>query len=299
MTGVSIIIATRNRAGSLRKMLATLDRVQLPLVGAEVIVVDNGSNDETPQILADWEKAGRARQRLRVEQPGKSRALNAVIRTAQGEILAFLDDDVVVHPSYLVELWDYFATHDCAAAQGAVLWPPGTDDDPSLRPLLKRYQSCIVRADLPTDALPYSLRGANMAVRRSVFKMIGLFLDERLGPGAAGFSEDDELADRIRALGGWIGYARAAQVIHEVDNARLTEDYFRERHRRQGRSRFIYKPRGLATIMPNLVKAAFHYTLYGVLGDVRKQYYAKGRYYHYREMLNMVAQRRAASGIVR
>ncbi|HUI06646.1 MAG TPA: glycosyltransferase [Verrucomicrobiae bacterium] len=292
---ISVIVATRNRVASLRRLLASLDRLQPPPVPYETVIVDNGSTDDTPRVLGGWAARGGARQTLRVEQPGKSRALNAAIKVSHGDALVFVDDDVVVDPSHLRELWDYFATHDCAAAQGAVLWPPEAKADPDLRQLLQRYRSCIVRADFPPDTPQNSLRGANIAVRRAVFEKVGPF-NECLGPGAAGFSEDDELADRIRATGGWIGYVRRAEVVHEIDRSRLTEEYFRRRHRLQGRSRFLYKQRGLlSSILPNMVKAAFYYVYFGLVGDVHRQYRAKGRWFHYREMLEMTARRRGSS----
>jgi GT2 family glycosyltransferase len=283
---ISMVVATRNRASRLCALLKSINALTPPSVPFEIVVVDNGSSDHTPQILSEWAKISPERKGLRVEEPGKSRALNAGIRVARGELLAFLDDDVVVDAAYLLELWEYFATHDCAAAQGAVLGPPEGDSDPELRSLLERYRSCIVRIDFPPDVPYKKLRGANMAVRRAVFEKVGLF-NEQLGPGASGFSEDDELADRILAAGGWIGCIRRARVIHEIDRSRLTEEYFRERHRLQGRSRFVYRSRGLISILPNLANAVFHYVLYGMLGNVHRQYRAKGRYFHYREMLRL------------
>jgi len=150
----------------------------------------------------------------------------------------------------------------------------------------------IPRVDLVGATTCHRLTGGNMVVRREVLAQIGPF-HEQLGPGASGFSEDDELADRILASGGWIGYVGEARVTHEIDRGRLTEDYFRERHQRQARSRYVYKPRGMLTsILPGLAKAALHYVVFGALGDVRKQCRAKGRWYHYREMLRLDMQRR-------
>jgi hypothetical protein len=84
-----------------------------------------------------------------------------------------------------------------------------------------------------------------------------------------------------------------ARVIHEIDRSRLTEEYFEEYHRRQGRSRFAYKHNGIfSSILPNLAKAAVNYTVYKMLGNTRREYRAKGRYYHYREMLDLAMKQR-------
>ncbi|HYC23760.1 MAG TPA: glycosyltransferase family 2 protein [Candidatus Bathyarchaeia archaeon] len=290
---LSVIVPTRDRAESLRHLLASLDRLNPPSVPFEIVIADNGSTDETPRLLAEWRAAAPARVVVRVNEQGKSRALNAAITASRGQLLAFLDDDVEVDPAWLAEVWEYFTRRDVVAAQGSVLWPDEATSDPELYALLDRYRT-IVHLDLDNDAPRTKLTGANMAVRRHTLGVVGVF-NEKLGPGAAGLSEDNELADRIRAHGGRIGYMSKARVTHEIDRSRLTEEYFREYHRRQGRSRFAYKHNGIATsILPNLVKAIFSYVVYSAIGNVRKQYRAKGRYYHYREMLDLALKGRPA-----
>jgi len=288
---ISVIIPTRNRARSLDLLLKSLDRLQPPPVPYEVLVADNGSNDETAQILAQWRTGASNRRVVRVNEPGKSRAVNQAIANSRGQLLAFLDDDVEASPEWLAEVWDYFTRHDCVAAQGSVLWPPEATADPELYALLDRYRT-IVYLDLDPDTVRTKLTGANMAVRRHAFNVVGVF-NEKLGPGAAGLSEDNELADRIRRAGGWIGYMSRARVVHEIDRSRLTEEYFEEYHRRQGRSRFAYKHNGIfSSILPNLAKAAVNYTVYRMVGNTRREYRAKGRYYHYREMLDLALKQR-------
>jgi len=288
---LSVIVPTRDRAESLRHLLASLGRLNPPAVPFEIVIADNGSTDETPRLLAEWRTAAPGRVVVRVNEQGKSRALNAAIAASRGQLLAFLDDDVEVDPAWLAEVWEYFTRRDVVAAQGSVLWPDEATSDPELYALLDRYRT-IVHLDLDNDAPRTKLTGANMAVRRHTLGVVGVF-NEKLGPGAAGLSEDNELADRIRAHGGRIGYMSKARVTHEIDRSRLTEEYFREYHRRQGRSRFAYKHNGIATsILPNLVKAIFSYLVYSAIGNVRKQYRAKGRYYHYREMLDLALKGR-------
>jgi glycosyltransferase involved in cell wall biosynthesis len=283
---ISVIVPTRDRARSLALLLRSFDHLEPPPVPWEVIVADNGSTDDTPRILADWRAAGPNRDFVRVVEPGKSRAVNAAIARSRGELIAMCDDDVEAEPRWLAEIWDYFRSHDCAAAQGSVVWPEEAMRDPELYALLDRYRT-IVHLDLPPDTVRTKLTGANMTVRRHTFAVVGTF-NEAIGPGAAGLSEDNELADRILRHGGWIGYMAKARVVHEIDRARLTEAYFKEYHRRQGRSRYAYKHNGIfSSILPNMAKAAGHYVLYTVTGNTRRRYRAKGRYFHYRVMLDL------------
>jgi glycosyltransferase involved in cell wall biosynthesis len=288
---ISVIVPTRNRARSLRALLESFDALKTPPVPYEIVIADNGSTDDSARLLADWRASGPARSVVRVNQPGKSRAVNAAIAHSRGQLIAFVDDDVVVEPEWLAEVWDYFTRHDCAAAQGSVVWPPEATADPALFALLDRYRT-IVHLDLAPDTVRTKLTGANMTVRRHTFAVVGTF-NEAIGPGAAGLSEDNELAGRILKHGGWIGYMSRARVIHEIDPSRLTEEYFQEYHRRQGRSRFAYKHNGIfSSILPNLAKACVNYATYTMLGNTRRRYRAKGRYYHYREMLDLALERR-------
>ncbi len=285
--GISVIVSTRNRDKSLRRLLASMEVLQQPPVGYEMIIVDNGSTDETFHVLHQWAAQGENRKILQFERPGKSRALNRAIREACGGLLVFLDDDVVMDSAHLRETWNYFVQNDCAAAQGVISWPPEAYSNPEVRALLERYP-VVVHVDLRNGETPSTLVGANMAVRRTTFDAVGPF-HEGLGPGASGFSEDDELADRIKTSGMWIGAMRSARVVHEVDPSRLTEEGFRQRHRWQGRSRYVYKRQPLVRVAANYVWALVNYSFASLLGSHRQLYRWKGRFCHYEEMLRLAA----------
>ncbi|MGY8805929.1 MAG: glycosyltransferase family 2 protein, partial [bacterium] len=177
------------------------------------------------------------------------------------------------------------------AAQGTIAWPEEFEADETLRQSIEG-RGTIVRHVLPLGTERSELIGFNMALQRHTMGVIGGF-DERLGPGAAGLNDERKLADRIRHLGGEIDYIREARVVHRVEDAHLTEDFFREHYRAQGRSRFTYKPNGLfSSILPNLLKAATLYSLWSATGNIRNRYRALGRLYHYREMLAIHWRRR-------
>ena len=76
---ISVIVPTRNRARSLRLLLESFDKLVPPPVPFEIVIADNGSDDETPRLLAQWRAAGPHRNVVRVMEPGKSRAVNAAI----------------------------------------------------------------------------------------------------------------------------------------------------------------------------------------------------------------------------
>lgn len=285
---ISLIVATRNRARSLRNLLASLDRLHPPPVAYEVIVVDNGSEDETRNLLQQWAQNHHGYRVLRETQPGKSRAMNTGIRQSRGKWLAFVDDDVVVEPDYLVQVWEFCRTSCCAAAQGTVLWPPDAETNLRLKKLLRQYPDMIPHVARPEGWEPITLVGANMLVRRDTFEAVGLF-DERLGGGASGFAEDDEMADRIRQAGGRIGYMANVRVTHEIDPNRLTTRAFLERARKIGHSDAIRNPRPVVTwLLPRMGITGLRLILATACGTRAHRLRALGRWHRYWAMLKIL-----------
>lgn len=240
---LSVIVATRNRETSLRRTLVSLDIAQRAAgIATQVVIVDNGSSDATPHTLAEWCAACAGRRTLRVEMPGKARAVNAGLEAAEAAVIAFTDDDVEVRPDWLSAIVAYFTQHpEYAAAMGRTLPPPHLDDA-SLRERVARYPGAVPVFDAGEIVRDLDdLFGCNMAARRSLFDRLGRF-NERLGPGASGLSEDAELAQRILRAGLRIGYMPEAVVYHEVDPQRLTDAYYREFQKRLGRSEYAAHP---------------------------------------------------------
>ena len=285
-TTFSIIIPTRDRHHAVATLLESIKRLDgLARVKPEIIVCDNCSKDQTwsslREIAADYPVP---LSLLQSTSPGKSRALNEAIAVARGEVLAFLDDDVVVEPAWLAAWENHFRQSSQLAAQGAIHIPPREFADPEIRRLIEKYRTVRpIDFDANASAID-SLNGANMAVRRELFDRVGKF-DIRLGPGASGTSEDVELARRICRSGTKIDYVKQAVVYHHVDRSRLTEAYFRAVHKRQGASRFMFKRQSVGRIIMDLGRASAQYGFYSLFGSERDRYRSKGRIYHYLGML--------------
>src|SRR5829696_8927692 len=109
----SVIIATYNRAEELVKTLDSLKNLES--TGAwEVIIVDNNSSDNTREVVLGRVESFPIPLRYVMEkEQGRSAALNAGIRAAQGEILAITDDDVRVDPHWLKNAEDALDTLGC------------------------------------------------------------------------------------------------------------------------------------------------------------------------------------------
>ena len=101
---VSVIVPTFNRVQSLRKTLVKLDAQTQPHDRFEVIVVDDGSTDETPEI--EKEHFTFPLRYVRQANQGSAAARNRGAEQSRGEILIFIDDDILAEPEYIEGLVD-------------------------------------------------------------------------------------------------------------------------------------------------------------------------------------------------
>jgi GT2 family glycosyltransferase len=288
---VSVIIATSGRVEKVRRLLEGLYRVNgWERIGHEVIVANNAPDERTAQAVEDLvseytQRGGNCYRQVREPVPGKCRAQNRAITVAKGSILAFLDDDLEITPNWLQAINAFFESYPQEVMQGSILMHSHDRENADLQKALRRYRTVdFIDYGYPPGTDIKTLTGGNIAVKREVFEQVGLF-DERLGPGGYGISEDVEFAKRVIKAGKRIGYEPRAAVYNELDPSRLTDDFFRRRHEQQGRSRLAYKGSSIFTIIPNLMRSIWTYGWFSLIGNDRRKYRAKGRYYHYRAML--------------
>jgi glycosyltransferase involved in cell wall biosynthesis len=276
---ISVIIPTRNREQSLATLLDSLALAQSPEGAAvEIVVVDNGSTDGTAVMLQE-RIMHQSRYPLRVfnqPTPGKSNALNLALANCEGDLLVVFDDDVTVERRCLVELAAAYQNGQFGAMQGRIL--PGKDSDGRSADLSRLREYNIPLIDYGGEIREIrGLTGTNMSFNREVLDAIGCF-DARLGPGAAGFSEDTEFSMRIRKAGFKIGYTPHAVVYHELNPDRYGRAYNRDVEYRKGISRSLYRRDSMAfNVMPNLFANCLRLVLYRSLGKREKAYKTEGR----------------------
>jgi glycosyltransferase involved in cell wall biosynthesis len=230
---ITVIVCTYNRSRMLPRALESLARSCVsPSVQWEVLVVDNNSRDQTPKVVAEFmlRYPGRFRY-LFEQQPGKSYALNAGIREASGEIVAFADDDVVVDEEWLERLAKPLLDGSWIGAGGRIL-PDWQHDPPRWLILEGRYALAPLAAfDLGMAAgeLHEPPFGTSMAFRKDAFIKYGGFRTD-LGPhpGSQIRSEDTEFGRRVLAAGERLWYEPSAVVYHPVPADRLRRSYFLE-----------------------------------------------------------------------
>jgi glycosyltransferase involved in cell wall biosynthesis len=226
---ISVVICTYNRAESLR---LTLESLIEPSRGqdTEIIVVDNNSDDHTREVARSFEDALPGLRYVHEPRRGLSRARNTGIRCASGDLIAFVDDDIVVDRRWLDTIRAAFSTHPADVVAGPIAlasasFPAWWQEHFSLalglldlgdRPVLfsRGYQgTCGI--------------GGNLCFRRHVFDRCGDF-DVSLGRGAPlDMGEDMELCHRLLERSHSVLYFPPARVFHRCHAERLTKRYLR------------------------------------------------------------------------
>ncbi|MFH1480894.1 MAG: mycofactocin biosynthesis glycosyltransferase MftF, partial [Pseudomonadota bacterium] len=205
---VSIIIPVRNRAEAITACLQSLKRLDYPGEKLEVIVVDDASDDHTPEVVSTFPVQLISLKEHR--QASFCRNLGA--RRARGEILAFLDSDCTADPSWLKELIPAFTDPSNGAAGGLV-------DSYFSEKGLDRYEK--VKSSLNLGSWPKSSRedkrffylpSCNLLVRRSLFQKLGGF-NEAMVVG-----EDVDFCWRLQDQGHHVEYRPVGRVYHQHRN---------------------------------------------------------------------------------
>ena len=229
--GISVIICTYNRCQSLGKALGSIADLTLPeSIEWEVLVVDNNSSDQTHAVVEDFCRRHPGRFRYLFEPlQGKSHALNAGIREARGDIVAFTDDDVTVEPTWLENLTSALHDGEWAGAGGCVL-PERSFAPPPWLPVDADYASgplALFNPGSGVGQLSEPPIGNNMAFRKEIFDRHGGFRTD-LGPrpGNEIRNEDSELGDRLLRAGERLRYEPSATVYHAVPENRVQKQYF-------------------------------------------------------------------------
>jgi glycosyltransferase involved in cell wall biosynthesis len=251
------VVCTRNRSGSLALALDAILAMDFPAGRWELLVVDNGSTDDTASV-AGRVAQGRAELITVIEEPspGLSAARNRGIRAARGEIVAFVDDDAFPEAGWLRALVEVIRQEGAWVAGGPVV-PivdgelPGWFGDRYLPYLAVWNKGPEVQA-LTYNEYP---RGVNMAFHRDVFREVGDFSPHLGRKGSSLLScEEIELCLRVERAGGRILYTPCARVRHLIPAARITPRWLARRFMAQAHSEaiLIWQHAGLRGLLRGL-----------------------------------------------
>lgn len=200
---VSIVIPAFNCAAHVERLLASLFAQTYPHRSYEIILVDDGSSDDTAEIaqrtLAQWDGAGRV---LRKANGGPASARNVGVRASTADVIAFIDADCVADADWLESVVATLAT-GAAGAGGPLrnVAPPGW--------VSGYLDACQFFRQRARNGVVDYLLTANVAFRRDALTQVGGFTEQ---PGV--WAEDADLSFRLKQQGYMLLLAPGGAVTH-------------------------------------------------------------------------------------
>jgi glycosyltransferase involved in cell wall biosynthesis len=209
---VSVVVPTYNRLPRLKRVLAALEDQTFPRDDYEIVIVSDGSADGTDDYLIRGAERGRLTFGCQANQ-GPAAARNHGVALARGDLVLFVDDDVVASPQLVAE---HVASHDTVERDAIVIGPMLTPPDFDMRPwvqweqamLYKQYEALSAGRFAPTFRQFYT---GNASLPRARFTTSGGF-DTRFRR-----AEDVELAYRLDRDGIAFVWNPAAVGLHYAD----------------------------------------------------------------------------------
>ena len=265
---ISIIIPTFNRCGVLRRNLNLLAVQTLSRDKFEVVVVDDGSRDDSLRTLKEFEQKGVLDLKvITQENAGQGVARNKGIKKASGEILLFLGDDMLPKPDLLERHSIFHTVHpeDSVAALGLAEWHPEI--------FVTRFMKWLTTSgiqfkfnDLKKDSIVdfWRFYTANISLKRTLLDR------ERFDADFSGWGfEDAELGYRLEKKGMKLLFLPEAVVqhYHKIDSSSLTERQFSA-----GKNAVLFQkkhpeiqilPTGFKLVVQKIIALLFPFTFYG------------------------------------
>lgn len=234
----SVIVCTRNGSATLRPCLESLQKLNYP--DFELLLIDDGSTDAVPEIAKEFPKVRYVRQ----DPAGLSVARNHGMKEAAGSLLAYTDDDCIIHPDWLLHLSHAFAVSPkVAAAGGPNIPPPPRNGVEAVVAAAPGAPAHVLLDNVEAEHLP----GCNLAIRKVALEYIGGFRDVFRSAG-----DDVDICWRLREVGGILRFAPGAMVWH---------------HRRFTVAAYLKQQRGYGRAEALLMKS--HPERFGAFGGAR------------------------------
>lgn len=242
---LSVIIPTRNRCKLLQNQLESLAAQTLPFEEFEVIVVDNGSSDNTTGIVKKFTHRLVNLRYFQEFEPGLHAGRHRGLKEAKGEILVYTDDDIRASPTWLEAISENFSSSEVVLV-GGNNYPDFQDEVPGwLEKLWSRpsmggqgigYLSVLSLPEGRHEIDPLLVWGCNFSIRKQVLLEAGGFHPDGFPKELIRFRGDGEsyvsryvLENKLRCI-----FDSRASVYHAVTPERMTFEYFRQRAFNEG-----------------------------------------------------------------
>lgn len=263
---ISVVVATYNRGEALVTLLQALTHQTIPHQDYELIIVNDGSTDQTEALVERFKADRQVRITLLYQKnKGPAAARNTGIRQAAGEIIAFTDDDCIPDTNWLEVIMQNLNSNSIAGLQGSTYTTHA-----GITPLTHQIDNPEGNKSVPT---------CNAAYRKDVLQQVGGF--DELFPFP--HNEDADLAWRILPLGA-IPFCKEMRVYHPP-----REDRFRKIIKRmrimESEFRLFYK---LPDQYKQLRAAGPWRNIYWEIGCKTQWYYFKSRFKYWQRPSLMI-----------
>lgn len=234
---ISVIFSTYKRSELLEETLNSFLSLQTNNLQWEIVLIDNAGDQETEKVARKYKELLPIRFSI-VTVRGKNNALNKAISEAQGKLFLFTDDDVIVNPSWLVEMWE-----------GANRWPQHHVFGGKILPRYPEGQGppfehpffvgafAIADFDIPEGIYPsHKVWGPNMAIRGMLLRE-GWKFNTAIGPdGSMTYvpGSETDLTNRLEKAGYPSVYLPKSLVYHQIRKEQLDRDWLYQRAFRFG-----------------------------------------------------------------
>ena len=207
---VSVIVCSYNGGKTLGDCLRALDQVRYP--DFEVVLVDDGSRDNTQEVVREWRAARDAAGAklpgfVNVVQKnmGLSYARNVGAHASSGEVIAYTDSDCMPDPDWLYYMVAVLTSGDYAGVGGPNVSPPAVNWIQAAVAASPGGPSHVLLTDFVAEHVP----GCNMAFWRWAFDSVGGFDPEYRKAG-----DDVDFCWRLQTRGGVVAFSPSAIVWH-------------------------------------------------------------------------------------
>jgi glycosyltransferase involved in cell wall biosynthesis len=225
---LDVVIPTYNRAHLLGKTLDSLFRVVPPSdLRVAIHVVNNNSRDNTEQVIRRY-----AVHYIFEQKPGRSNALNAGITQSSGDLIAMIDDDEEISPSWYAKIAAAFREPALDFIGGP--YEPKFEVPPP-KWLTGNLRGAVGWMDFGPNPRAYGsnfnglLLGGNVVIRRAMLARVGLY---NTSIGRTGkrlmIGEDDDMYERLLRAGARGMYFPDLVVYHWIPATRLSKNYIRK-----------------------------------------------------------------------
>jgi len=193
---VSIIVPVFNGGSTFSKCVSSLLELEYPKEKLQIILINDGSTDDTAQWLLEQRLPSNFKIITHDKNMGRAAARNSGIKIARGDIIIFLDADMVVKPNFVMEHVTAISKPGVAAVSGLVIADPN-ERKTALQYYLFEYRKRGAKQFGEKDPIPFNyLITNNMSVKHDVVEECGLFDEGYVGYGG----EDTDYAIRLWEL---------------------------------------------------------------------------------------------------